>query len=93
MTGDTMINWSRSKLLTILDDDYDTVQVTLGRYLIEVGNPDDLTDVEDAAQKAVDSLPKEDRIFDDIAGAIAQLCESRGWKMYECADKETECYG
>lgn len=90
---DTMINWNKTKILTIFNDSYDTIQVTLGRYLIVVEDAKDLTDVEEAAQKAVDTLPKEDRIFDDIAGAIAQLCESRGWSLYECAEKEIECYG
>ena len=94
MSGwDTLIQWDKAKILTIFDDSYDTIQVTLGRYLIVVEDVKDLTDVEEAAQKAVDVLSKEDRIFEDIAGAIAQLCESRGWKLYECADKEIECYG
>lgn len=77
MTGDTMVNWDKCKLLSVIDDEEKGVQVTLGRFLVEVENRDDLTDVEDAVQRAVDVLPRGDRIWDDIAGAIAQLCESR----------------
>lgn len=93
MTGDTMVNWDKCKLLSIIDDEEKGVQVTLGRFLVEVEDRGDLTDVEDAVQRAVDVLPRGDRIWDDIAGAISQLCESRGWILRDCSDKEIECYG
>ena len=93
MVGDTMVNWDKCKLLSVIDDEEKGVQVTLGRFLVEVEDRGDLTDVEDAAQRAVDVLPRGDRMWDEIAGAIAQLCESRGWILRDCSDKETECYG
>ena len=89
----TLIQWDKAKILTVIDDEEKGVQVVLGRFLIEVEKSDDLTDVEDAVQRAVDVLPRGDRIWDDIAGAIAQLCESRGWILRDCSDKEIECYG
>ena len=92
MKWDPMVNLSKTKILTVIDDGEKGVQVTLGRFLVEVENRDDLPDVEDAMQKAVDVLPRGDRTWDEISGVIAQECESRGWTLLDCSDYEIECY-
>ena len=92
MTWDPMVNLSKTKILTVIDDDEQRVQVTLGRFFVEVENSDDLADVEDAMQKAVNVLPRGDRTWDEISGVIAQECEARGWKLIDCSDYEIECY-
>ena len=89
----TLIQWDKAKILTVIDDEEKGVQIVLGRFLIEVEKSDDLTDVEESVQRAVDVLPRGDRTWDDISGAIAQECEARGWTLRDCSDKEIECYG